>query len=437
MDTRLAYYLEIVPLWQLACITVFVLVGALLIPSKYRLGTAIALMAFWLSLHKYNDLGLLAARAKTTYLLPYFLIILAAALHPGPRQRVSAIAWVYVGLALLHPIYLLTVIDRNIALIHSFGLLMLTLAAISVVRTMVDHRATKYVIVSMVWGLGFAIGVGLTSIIFDTDAAFRSGHGRFSPYGALSGLMGPLYFQTAVLAAYLALQEPRRFFKLILSALAVLSIGLAVTTGTRSAVFLTGLAFVPILISMTRRPIFAIFFWILGWVLFTWMTSFTEKLAWGHLLSLETQRTRIFVRYLEVIAERPFFGLLGSQGRTSTVAAEVGAHPHNSYLLALYVGGMSYAVPLFATMFYAGYCAVAVWLSRKKMREDPILISVFATLLACIYLHGFATPMNFAAAESLAFLHFLLAILFMTWWGNKRIFFSRNSAENASIYQQF
>ena len=121
LDTRLAYYLNVVPLWQTAFIAVFVLGGALLIPRTYRLGTAIAIMVFWLSLHKYTRLGLIASVPKATYFLPYCLIIMTAALHPGPRQRVSAVAWIYVGLALLSPLYVLTVIDKEIALIHHFG----------------------------------------------------------------------------------------------------------------------------------------------------------------------------------------------------------------------------------------------------------------------------------------------------------------------------
>ena len=40
---------------------------ALLIPRNYRLGTSIALMVFWLSLHKYTRLGLIANVPKVTY----------------------------------------------------------------------------------------------------------------------------------------------------------------------------------------------------------------------------------------------------------------------------------------------------------------------------------------------------------------------------------
>ncbi len=436
MDTRLAAYLDILPVWQTVCIAAIVIGVALMIPRNYRLGTAIAIMAFWLSMHKYERLGLIATVPKATYFLPYILIILTAALHPGPRQRVSAVAWIYVGLALLSPIYVITVFDRNIALIHRFGWLMLVLAAISVVRTMVDQRSTKYVIASMVWGFGFAVGIGLTSIVFDTAAAYRSGLGRFRPYGASGGLMGPLYLQASVLAAYIALREPRNLIKLILGALSVVAIGLTVMTGTRAPIYLTGLAFIPILIPMTRRPIFAILFWTTGCLCLAWLTSLAPKLALQRLGTLETGRTRIFIQYLDVIAERPLFGLLATQGRSSLVAAEVGAHPHNSYLKALYVGGVSYAIPVFAIMAYAAYCAVAVWLNRKKMREDPLLISVLAVLLACIYLHGFVTLMNFSAAESLAFLHILIATFFMTRWSQKREAIPQYSVANARVYQQ-
>ena len=145
-----------------------------------------------------------------------------------------------------------------------------------------------------------------------------------------------------------------------------------------------------------------------------WVFGFAETVELERFKSLETGRVEIGKQYLEIIADRPFLGLLETEGESflrSEFAAE--AHAHNGYLETLYIGGIMYGLPTFFLVGYTGLCILRSWRNRRMILADPLLISFLIAFMVMVYAHGFVNHSLFYPTTTLAFVHVLLSVLFM------------------------
>ena len=412
-DSRFQNYLEVVPLWQIALTICAFAVISFGTPRKYRLGVSIVAMMVWLSLDRYTGLGPLSTMAKTTYSAVYLMVGLAAVLHPGPRRHVSIVGWLYVVLALLGFIYVGTVIDVGVAMARRFAWLLLTLTAILVVRTIVDRRSLQYIFTSFAVGAGCALLIPLSALIIDPQGSF-AGWLRFRPYGANPNQIGLIFVQATFFSTCMIIGNKRIVSLSFYVVIAGISAALAITTFSRNVIILLGLLVLPPLLAMLRRPLamFPLSFIVV--VIVSLIISFVPTMASERLLRLTFHRMNTLEEYFRVVMDRPVFGLLGTQDQISTHDLEIGTHAHNAYAEQLYVGGVSYAGPLFFLVAYSLVCCARTWLGRKTCPFSTFQIGSMAVLLLCVYIHGLINAQIYHATDSWAFLHVMVAVWFMT-----------------------
>jgi hypothetical protein len=119
-------------------------------------------------------------------------------------------------------------------------------------------------------------------------------------------------------------------------------------------------------------------------------------------------------RYLAIIAERPYLGLLETEGESFLRSESTGqVSTHNGYLETLYLGGITYAMPVFFLVAYTGWCTVRTWKYRRLIGVDPLLINLLVALMVMTYAHGFVNSSLYYPTTNLAFFHVLLSVVFM------------------------
>ncbi len=411
---KIERYLEIVPLPLLLVVVVSVAVGFLAIPAKYRMPTALSLMMIWLTLGEMVDLRLIQPMAKLTGFAMYGLVAVTAWLDPAPRRRTPPLAWMYLVIAAVAFIFILTVRDLALALAIRMQWMILVVAALSVSRTIVDEASLQRVIRAITLGLAVALLLPLSALVLHPAQSFH-GVGRFFPYGTNPNHIGVLFALAAPLTLYWAIRTHTLFLKPILIGFTAMALGMALLTSSRSTmVVMIGASF-PLVVFLTRRPVLTA---IAGLILaggIAWIFGFAGTVKLERLESLQTGRLETSKRYLtNIIAERPFLGLLETEGESFLRSDTTGeAHAHNGYTETLYVGGITYAMPVFFLVAYTGLCTVRTWKHRRLIGADPLLINLLVAFMVMTYAHGFVNHSLYHPTTTLSFVHVFLSVFFM------------------------
>ena len=408
-------YLQIIPLPVLMIVPVGALLAFLLIPGRYRMLAALSLTVAWLPLSEYEGLGMIKALAKTTGFAVYMLLAVTAWMNPGPRRRLPLMAWLYPAAALLGFLYIWTVTDRPLAFVIRVQWLTLVIAALAVSQTIVDRASLLGVVRAITVGLAIALALPLSDLVLHPGEAFRS-HGRFSPYGMNANHVGLVFGLAAPLALYAAIRARRIIWKGLLIGVVVTAIGMAVLTASRSTVWFMAGSALPLALAMTGRPMMTLFGAIVLVVGVNWTLGKVGEVPLERLTTVETRRVEIAQDFLGVIAQRPWFGLLGTEGesfRTSETEFIAARNPHNGYLHTLYFGGISYALPVFTLAAFTGWCAFRTWKGRRLIAADPLLINMLVAIMVMTYAHGFVNPSLYYPTTPIAFPHVLLSVILM------------------------
>ena len=408
-------YLQIIPLPVLMIAPVGALLAFLLIPGRYRMLAALSLTVTWLPLSEYEGLGMIQALAKTTGFAVYMLLAVTAWMNPGPRRRLPMMAWLYPAVALLGFLYIWTVTDRPLAFVIRVQWLTLVIAALSVSQTIVDKASLLGVVRAITVGLAVALAVPLSDLVLHPGVAFEE-HGRFSPYGMNANHVGIVFGLAAPLALYAAIRARRTIWKALLIVVVVAAVSMALLTASRSTVWFMAGAALPLALAMTGRPMMTLFGAIVLVVGVNWALGKAGEVPLERLTTVETRRVEIAQDFLGVIAQRPWFGLLGTEGesfRKSETEFIESRNPHNGYLYTLYFGGISYALPVFTLAAFTGWCAFRTWKGRRRIAADPLLINMLVAIMVMTYAHGFVNPSLYYPTTPIAFTHVLLSALFM------------------------
>lgn len=408
-------YLQIIPLPVLMIAPVGALLAFLLIPGRYRMLAALSLTVAWLPLSEYHDLGIIQAIAKTTGFAVYMLLAVTAWMDPGPRRRLPLMAWLYPAAAMLGFLYILTVTDRPLALVIRMQWLTLVIAALSVSQTIVDKASLLRVVQAITVGLAIALVVPLSDLVLHPGGAFHA-RGRFSPYGMNSNHVGIVFGLAAPLALYAAIRTSRTIWKALLIVVVVAAVSMTLLTASRSTVWFMAGSALPLALAMTGRPMMTLFGAFVLVVGVNWALGKAGDVPLERLATLETRRVEIAQDFLGVIAQRPWFGLLGTEGESFRVAETAfiaGANPHNAYLHILYFGGISYALPMFTLAAFTGWCTFRTWKGRRQIAADPLLINMLVAMMVMTYAHGFVNESMYYPTTPIAFPHVLLSAIFM------------------------
>lgn len=411
---KIQLYLEIVPLPVLLMAPVVAIVAWVFVPARLRLSLALALLVPWLTVGRLPGLGMVQSLAKTTEFAAYLLVTLAAFLHAGPRRQLPLIVWLYPATAVLGFIYIWTVTDVALAFVLRLQWLLLVVAAMAVVQTITDEESLLHVLRAFTVGVALATLIPFTDLLLHPGAAFRAGLGRFYPYGANPNQIGIAFAMAAPLTAYGALRSRHALMKPVLLGISVLAFGMGLLTASRSTMAVLLAALVPVGWRMARKAAIAVLAGVIALGGLYAILSLGAEGRFSRLGKLETNRPEIVMQYLGIIAERPLFGLLESEGESFLSSTSEGAtHPHNAYIETLYLGGITFGIPNFLLVAVSIWCTYNVWRRRKWFSTDPVLTNMLIVFMAMVYAHGFVNGSIYYPTYGWAFFHVFLSILFI------------------------
>ncbi|HIB50838.1 MAG TPA: hypothetical protein EYO40_06135 [Phycisphaerales bacterium] len=180
-----------------------------LIPRDKRLFVAIMMVTPWLQMGRSQNLSLIAAAAKLSSGLVFLLVAYAAWTHPFPKRRLPGIIWIYPIMAFLWIFSILGVTERDVGIVLRIQWFTVTVAAVSLVRTVVTYDDFKRIINGFTVGCLIALMVPISALVLFPGESFLRGIGRFQPYGANSNQIGMLFALSAPLLGYAMMSWPK------------------------------------------------------------------------------------------------------------------------------------------------------------------------------------------------------------------------------------
>lgn len=412
-------YLDIVPLPVLLGIGVIGGLFVLVIPARIRLTLFLTGLPLWLALSRFPSLGAVQAVSKATGMFYFAVVAFAAWTHPGPKRAIPQILWLYPILGFFSIFYVLGAEDRAIAIILRFQWLTLTLAAISVVRTITTERQLKHVLLSLLIGTTSATLLAFLAVVKDPGAAFAGGLGRVQPWGANQNHVGPIFVLGAPLGLYFGLRLRGQITKLMALGSAGISGLMGLLTASRSVVFPMAAVLAVLGWELRRKPLVVVGAAIVAIPIGLYAGGFVADANVDRLGSLESERFERWQEYIGVIAEHPVFGIMFEAGELAASEEDIGGHAHNAYLDALRVYGLSLCVPLFAMAAWSCWSAFRVWRRRALFSSDHLLITMLFVFMGMVYFHGLVTIVIYYPNYTWSFFHVMLSSLFITMASSK------------------
>jgi len=407
---RIRLYLEIVPPWVLAAVLIVGAVVGALTPRRLRLPLSLAVVSPWLLIGRLDELGTIAAAAKATGVVPFLLIAGTALVDVRPKRRLSPAVYMLPLITIMTFGWVMSADEKAFAAVIALQWTILALAAIAVARCMTDWGTARDLFFWIAIGSGVSILILFTAIIRDPGGIFRAGLGRFEPYGGLSNHIGPIFIVGVPLCLYYGLISRSMLMKLALLGVSGLGLLMVMLTASRSAVFPVGLLLLVAAWDYRKQLIpLGLGVALLGGALFIGRGLLAEASV-GRLMSLETDRERIFAEYVSEILKSPVVGRLF--GRPAEQPG--GTHPHNAYLLIAYEYGLILAAP-FSLLILASFVnSVKVWRQRMWAGTDHRFVLTMVVMLTAALLHGMTTLAIFYPTYTWAFVFALLLVLFLS-----------------------
>lgn len=428
-------YTDVIPLPVLIMAPVLAGLVFLLCPARLRLPAALIILPPFLMVGRLPLLGAPALGAKALGFAMLLAVAAAAWLAPGPKRRLSPIAYAYLPLAVAGPVFILTTEDNLFPLLRAVQWICMVIAALAVARTIVDAASLLRVIKYL--AVGFVIDTPILLSALVTGSWTFSGHSRFEPYGSSSLQIGMVFTMTVGFTLYLAVRDRNLLIRLIWAGTAAAATGMALLSGSRSVVITTMGVCAPIGLWMLRKPVLAVPMVGIMLVGIAVVISRVDANPFQRYKSLETARGEQAVEYIrESIAQRPLTGLLGTRGLQAETDEQLGYHAHNAYLKQAYTGGLLLATPYVVLAMITLFSAYTVWRHRALMDVDPLLINTLVAFMVMIYAQGMVNHMIYLGTAMWGFVHLLLSTMFLTWAGELSRFRRENPGMAALLAQR-
>jgi hypothetical protein len=416
---RTDIYIQLVMEQPVILLPVILLVLAFfVVPVDKRLFLTLLILVPWLTVARSPGLGPLSAAAKLSSGGAYLLIALSALMHPGPKRQIPGVVWLFVIVACMGIVFVLTVQERMLAFILRSQWVCVTLAGVLTARTIVSYSDLKRIINALTFGCVLALAVPISSLILFPGESFLRGIGRFQPWGANSNQTGMLFALATPLFAYAGMVYRKISFRPIFTSLLMLTIGMALLTASRQTMIAIIMVMLPILLAISKRPVMMLLGIIAAAIALPFIFSLGADANMERFGTLQTGRLDIWSAYWsDVFPRRPLFGLLGTSGESYFKAVnEVGQHPHNAWFYLMYIGGAAFALPMVYLTIYSTICGYKLWRFRKLLPGDPLLYSVLVVLLVAMYIQGIFNQVVYWPTYTWSYLHVVLASIFMCIW---------------------
>ncbi|MDP7008755.1 MAG: hypothetical protein QGI78_04200 [Phycisphaerales bacterium] len=416
-------YLELVLSQPLLLAPIFLLLFCyFLIPEEKRLFLCLVLLVPWLTIARSPDLGPISAAAKISSGGAYLLIAISAWAHPGPKRSMPFAGWLFVFIACMAMVYIISVQELLLAFVLRSQWICVTLAGVLTARTIVTHSDLMRIINALTLGCLLAIAIPASNLLLYPEDAFLKGSGRWEPYNSNSNQTGMLFALATPLFAYAAMTFKRISWRPIFMWILALTIGMALLTASRQTMLAIAMVMVPVLFKISKRPIMLLFGIVLALIAIPLVLSMGEQANLERLGSLETGRLDIWSTYWsEVFPRRPLVGLLGSKGESYFKAvSEVGMHPHNAWFYLMYVGGITLMLPMLWLTVYSSFCGYKMWKVKNFLPGDPLVYSILFTLLIAMYIQGLFNQVVYWPTYTWSYLHVVLACWFIAMWHDIR-----------------
>ena len=405
----------------LAPIVGFLLVFAF-VPKDKKLFLTLLILVPWLTVARSIGLGPIAAAAKLSSGGAFLLIAYAAFTHPSQKRDIPGILWIYPAMACIWFVLDLGVDERNVALVLRAQWLVVTLAALAVLRTIVTFEDFMRIINALTFGCLIALIIPISALVLNPADTFLRGLGRFSPWGANSNQIGMLFALSAPLIGYAMMTWKRITLRPFLIFIIALIVGMALLTASRMTLLAIAMVLFPIIIVLTRRPVVtAVGMTIMAGGL-VWVMSMSEESSLVLMdRGLTSSRTIIWPQYInDVFSQRPLFGLLGTTGESFFRANEVAQHPHSAWFNLMYHGGLILLIPMMTLVGYSSFAGYKVWKNRRMLGGNTLFYSIMFMLMIAMYVQGCFNQVVYWPTYTWSFLHVVLAGLFIAMWHDIR-----------------
>jgi len=404
---KIISYLDRIPLELLITAPVIGLIVYFQIPLRKRLSVMLATTFVWLVIAICPGLGVFKDLFKILLPAMLALLVFTAYRDPHPRLPLPGLCKLYLVLAAAQFLYVLGTQDRINAMVYCLQWLLMVLAAFRIVQSITTWERLKHVM--------FSVTVGATTGSLFLLSSFHKREysldaGRYWPYDAHPNHVGITLIISSMLCFLWAQQTRNPKIKMLFIALGSLSFMQLIMTVSRTSI---AAAFPPILVlclHYAKRPaqvVMAIF--VLSIVLMVGIEK-TSKFRYERLGSLKTPRTQIYTDYLADIETRPFTGLMFSRGRSMQQKDQSvnEQHVHSSYIYALYIGGLSFAMPLFFLAAASLFSALHLWMNRNLFPHR--LVELMCMFMVTCYLIGVSITELYKPVNNLAFVSLLFSM---------------------------
>ncbi|MEE2912620.1 MAG: hypothetical protein VX436_02325 [Planctomycetota bacterium] len=392
-----------------------------LVPKEKKLFLTLLFLVPWLSVARSPGLGPIAAAAKLSSGAAFLLIAYSAITHPGPKRDLPGILWLYPIMACIWFFLVLGVEERNVALVLRAQWVIVTIASLSLLRTIVAFEDLMRIVNALTFGCLIALALPISALILNPEEAFLRGLGRFQPYGANSNQIGMLFALSAPLLGYAMMTWKRVALRPTLIFLLALIVGMALITASRMTMLAIAMGMLPILLVLTKRPAMTIIGMGIAAVGLSVVLSIAEDTSLDRLGSLESQRMELWGVYItDVFSQRPLSGLLGTTGESFFRANEVAQHPHSAWFNLMYHGGLLLFIPMMILICYSTFSGYQVWKNRRQFGGNMLLYSVMFMLMVAMYVQGCFNQVVYWPTYTWSFLHVVLAGLFIVMWKDIR-----------------
>ncbi len=358
------------------------------------------------------------------------LIVLVVGSRIHPRVRPSGRSLLLLALSVWTLPFLVTAEDARQVVSHRVAWSLMVLAAISVTGACTNWDSTwRLILRPLRNGLVVVVLLVLAGAFLDPNS-IRAWSGRLTPWRINPNALATSLAAAIPLFGYSAFRTRQTRW----AALVGLATVLLLITGSRGGLLAGAFIAIPFVTQWARRPARP-FVWaaclLVGGILFSDAYSAAEDRVDD--FSSVSSRAGIASQYFDVIAGRPWLGLMGTTGETAQVSELVGIdspalsgtpHPHNAYLEFAYWGGIALALPLLVVSFLAIRAAVLLWLRRHR-HSDPMLVAVLAWTVVAVYAHGVTGIMMVFPTYTWAWLGVLGTILI---WRPQALEFSAGTA---------
>lgn len=412
---KLHQFLEFVPLPVLLAAPILGALIFLLTPPRLRLPVALVAVVPYLTIGRLPGLGPPYLLCKATGWAALIAVAAAAIMQPGPKRRPHWITLVYLSVAVISPVYVLTADDNLFALAIRAQWITMVVAAIAVTRTIHDGPSLERAIRCLQIGFAIALLVPLADLLIRGTGSLRPGMGRFEPFEANANQIGIFLSQGFVWNLYAALRDRIVALRPVWAGFAAAALGMALLSGSRSTLVACVFPAIPLAMLGMRRPMFVLASLPIMALVALYVVRQVDEYAFHRLASLESARGVQGLAYIKyAIAERPLFGLMGTNGLNSEVDEVVGTHPHNAYLWIAYIGGLSFLIPMLFLVGVSMLSAAYVWRIRRRFDADPVLISTMCFMMIMVYAHGFESHTIYYPTYVWAFMNVLLSLTLTT-----------------------